>query len=195
MKTWKPTTSTSSIKKTIISQGLLEYACYICSNEGEWKGQPLVLQLDHVNGDNKDHRLVNLRFLCPNCHSQTETFCGRNDKNYSVNNKKVSDEKLLSAMRVSTTVREALFTVGLSGATNYQRVYRLCKLHNITHLKTNAVKVLERKEILRNSGIDFTKHGALVKAAPLIGLTPQALGRWIFKNYPELLLDKDDNED
>ena len=38
----------------------------------------LVLELDHINGVGDDHRLENLRLLCPNCHSQTETYCGRN---------------------------------------------------------------------------------------------------------------------
>lgn len=70
----------SSLKKRLIKEQLLEYKCQICGNEGEWLGLPLSLQLDHINGDNKDHRLENLRFICPNCHSQTETYAGRNKK-------------------------------------------------------------------------------------------------------------------
>lgn len=58
----------------------MEYKCACCGNTGEWNGRPLVLQLDHINGDNCDNRLENLRFLCPNCHSQTDTFAGRNCK-------------------------------------------------------------------------------------------------------------------
>lgn len=44
----------------------------------EWNGVPAPLQLDHVNGDRRDNRLENLRILCPNCHAQTDTWCGRN---------------------------------------------------------------------------------------------------------------------
>ena len=51
--------------------------CACCGNAGRWQGQPLTLQLDHVNGRYNDNRLENLRWLCPNCHSQTETFAGR----------------------------------------------------------------------------------------------------------------------
>ena len=68
----------SSLKKRLINENILEYKCEKCGNKGEWLGIPLTLQLDHKNGNNKDHRIENLRFLCPNCHSQTETYSGRN---------------------------------------------------------------------------------------------------------------------
>ena len=70
--------SGSHIRDRIIKYGLLEYKCALCGNHGEWNGQKLVLQIDHINGDHDDNRLENLRFLCPNCHSQTETFAGKN---------------------------------------------------------------------------------------------------------------------
>ena len=56
----------------------MPYLCGICGLGPEWNGMVLVLQIDHINGDSTDSRLENLRFLCPNCHSQTETFAGRN---------------------------------------------------------------------------------------------------------------------
>ena len=43
-----------------------------------WNGKPLTLQLHHINGNNRDNRLENLTFLCPNCHSQTDNFSGKN---------------------------------------------------------------------------------------------------------------------
>ncbi len=53
----------------------LDGLCTLCGQGPEWNGKVLVLQLDHENGDCTDNRLENLRFMCPNCHSQTETFC------------------------------------------------------------------------------------------------------------------------
>ena len=52
------------------------YACLWCGLT-EWRGHPLVLHLDHINGIHNDNRFENLRLLCPNCHSQTETYSNR----------------------------------------------------------------------------------------------------------------------
>jgi 5-methylcytosine-specific restriction endonuclease McrA len=64
-----------SLKKRLIREGVLDYKCVECGNIGKWNEKPLVLQLDHINGINTDNRIENLRILCPNCHSQTKTFC------------------------------------------------------------------------------------------------------------------------
>ena len=68
------------LKERILKANLLEYKCSECGIS-EWNNKHLVLQLDHINGDNRDNRVENLRLLCPNCHSQTETFCGKNRGN------------------------------------------------------------------------------------------------------------------
>ena len=70
--------NTSHLKARLINERVLEYRCALCGNEGRWQGKDLVLQLDHINGIHNDHRLNNLRFLCPNCHSQTDTYAGKN---------------------------------------------------------------------------------------------------------------------
>lgn len=67
----------ASLKRRLINNGLLKYECSKCGISS-WNGQPLALHLDHINGINNDHRIENLRFLCPNCHSQTDTYAGKN---------------------------------------------------------------------------------------------------------------------
>lgn len=67
----------ATAKKWILRNNLIKYSCKFCDNRGDWLGDSLSLQIDHINGVNNDHRLENLRFLCPNCHSQTPTYCGR----------------------------------------------------------------------------------------------------------------------
>lgn len=66
-----------TIKRTVLGAGVLENRCEACGLT-HWRGRPISIQIDHRNGARDDHRLENLRMLCPNCHSQTETFAARN---------------------------------------------------------------------------------------------------------------------
>lgn len=67
------------LRRYIIKNNLIPYKCAICGCV-EWQGKTLSLELDHINGINNDNRLENLRFLCPNCHSQTSTYGSRNQQ-------------------------------------------------------------------------------------------------------------------
>lgn len=71
------------LKRRLVQEGLIIERCAICDLGPTWKGYPLVLALDHINGDSRDHRIENLRLLCPNCHSQTPTFSGKRLKKHS----------------------------------------------------------------------------------------------------------------
>lgn len=67
------------LRRYVIKNNLIPYKCAICGCT-EWQGRTLSLELDHINGINNDNRLENLRFLCPNCHSQTSTYGSRNQQ-------------------------------------------------------------------------------------------------------------------
>lgn len=81
--------SRTDIKKKILKEGLLENKCYECGIT-EWRGKRLINQLEHKNGISNDYRIENLTMLCPNCHSQTKTYAGRNVK---VNKKEIKSCK------------------------------------------------------------------------------------------------------
>lgn len=68
-----------SLKRRLFKSGLLKNKCYECELV-EWRGKQITIQLEHINGDSSDNRIENLTMLCPNCHSQTSTYCGRKNK-------------------------------------------------------------------------------------------------------------------
>jgi 5-methylcytosine-specific restriction endonuclease McrA len=69
--------SRQHVKVRLLEAGLKEQRCERCGLS-DWLENPLSLELHHVNGDGLDNRLENLELLCPNCHSQTDTWGGRN---------------------------------------------------------------------------------------------------------------------
>ncbi|NBP01557.1 MAG: HNH endonuclease [Proteobacteria bacterium] len=111
------------LKKILITAGRV-YKCDICKLT-DWNRKAINLDLDHIDGDSFNNKLENLRFLCPNCHSQTKTYKGRN---INTGKKKVSDKELLNAIKKHKNIRQALISVKLSprGA-NYSRALRLTK--------------------------------------------------------------------
>lgn len=68
--------ASAKTKEIVLNHGLKENKCEICGTS-EWLGKPITLHLHHINGNPKDDRIENLQILCPNCHSQTDSFCKR----------------------------------------------------------------------------------------------------------------------
>lgn len=73
----QPRQNITKIRRALLEIGR-QYVCEQCGLGPEWAGMPLTLQVDHIDGDRWNDEAVNLRFLCPNCHSQTETFGHKN---------------------------------------------------------------------------------------------------------------------
>lgn len=70
-------TASHALKKRLIQSGIKTHQCESCKRKN-WMGQPIPIELDHINGCSWDNRIENLRILCPNCHSQTPTHAGKN---------------------------------------------------------------------------------------------------------------------
>lgn len=71
--------ATAHLRVRLLKEGIFTPECQSC-RLSEWQGFPIPLELDHVNGVSNDHRIENLRLLCPNCHALTPTWKGRNAK-------------------------------------------------------------------------------------------------------------------
>ncbi len=72
-----PQYQSNKLRIRLLNENVFEHICDSCGN-AEWQGKPIPLELDHINGINSDHKLENLRLLCPNCHAQTDTYRGKN---------------------------------------------------------------------------------------------------------------------
>lgn len=93
-----------------------------------WNNKPLILELEHKDGDNKNNLRDNLEALCPNCHSQTSTWRGKNKKNKKG---QISDDEIMKAYLKTKNIRQALLDVGLTPkGGNYKRVHKIIRLIN-----------------------------------------------------------------
>jgi hypothetical protein len=72
------TYSRGTLKERLFASGLKQRACEECGQGETWRGRRIALVLDHINGISNDHRLENLRVVCPNCAAALDTHCGRN---------------------------------------------------------------------------------------------------------------------
>ena len=117
-------------EKTLIKKRLMmeqQGRCNKCNNY-EWLGVEIPLEIEHISGDDSDNSRSNVELLCPNCHALTVTWRGRNKKKLS--DHKVSDEELLAALISSSSIRQALISVGMAGkGKNYNRAYELLSKH------------------------------------------------------------------
>ena len=100
---------------------LIEYKCKECSIINSYNGKFIKLELHHIDGNNKNNKLENLVFLCPNCHSQTDNFRAKNKNDKP----KISDDNLINALKNSSSILAALDSLELSGAGNYKRAKKL----------------------------------------------------------------------
>lgn len=99
------------------------YRCECCCGE-IWMGKPIPLELEHVDGDNRNNVKDNLKLLCPNCHAQTPTYRGRG---INTGRKTVDDQTLMQAILDNNyVILKALQSVGMTPkGTNYNRCYDL----------------------------------------------------------------------
>lgn len=109
---------------------LIEYKCDTCGCTGEWQDGFISLELDHKDGNNKNNKISNLHYLCPNCHALTETYRGKNKETYK--NVPVDEKSFVEALQTTPNIRQALIKLNLSPAgANYSRAKELLNKYQI----------------------------------------------------------------
>lgn len=144
------------LRRYLIQNELIPYKCAICGIT-KWNDKTLSLELDHINGINNDNRLENLRFLCPNCHSQTSTYGSRNS-NITESKYEISDElrnKIIDTYDVYGNVKKVSAVLGI-----IRKV--VTKVVNETGQKHSNQKYVIRYDKDHN---EIKRYGSLVEAA------------------------------
>ena len=157
----------SKLKRELIEAGLKENKCEICGQLPEWNGKQLVLQLDHINGDHYDNRLENLRIVCPNCHTHTETFgykrpnttcvdcgeeigskstrckkcCAVHNKQTQSNPNKPSKEELLNLIKEKSFVE-----IGKMFKVSDNNIRKWCKRYGLPYTKKEVYALMQNNK-------------------------------------------------
>ena len=148
--------------------------CECCGIE-DWNGKPLRMQLHHKNGKHNDNRLENLEVLCPNCHSQTENFAGRN----SIKIPKLSE---------SQEKKKAYYGISEDG----QRLYDgygnykiLCPVCQSNFMNKEAAqcrqcfkKEVARPKISKEELYEIMENHTYASAAKILGVKDDTVSRW-----------------
>lgn len=120
---------------------VIEEQNFCCAKCGisEWQGYKITLELDHKDGNNANNKRDNLEGLCPNCHSITDTWRGRNKPSKNgINN--ISDDELLKCLQESKNIRQGLLKAGIAAkGSNYERAKKLLGATNLTLNENNIL--------------------------------------------------------
>lgn len=152
----------SHLRTRVLNEGLKEHKCERCGRT-EWEGEPIPLQLHHINGDKSDNRLENIQLLCPNCHALTDNYCSRK-------NKKDSNHCVICGKEIS---RGSIYC-------------RECFNENIKtktgKYKTKDGNIVESNRPTKDILIeDFKKFGSFTGVGNKYGVTDKAVVKWCNK--------------
>jgi len=161
------------LKKMLIQRFGFEDKCKLCGIDSKWNGKELSLQLDHINGVNNDNRIENLRILCPNCHSQTETYCGK-AKKFKKTLLKIDPSLFKEVMSGNTIIGASkIFKVSPSTifkAIKYYKIPYVCKTRDFDSF--NAVrKFICDKETLEK----LVKENPMTSVGRIFGVSDNAI--------------------
>jgi hypothetical protein len=175
-------------------RNITKQECSICFIS-EWQGKKLTLELDHIDGNNLNNDFVNLRLLCPNCHSQTKTWRGRNKNSGKL---KVSDEELIEAVSNTSNIRQALISVGLTPkGMNYSRVSNLIHKSEVDFKNSQYGTLwmnngIENKKVKKDHIDDYTSCGYVLGRIPLNFSTPSVKGKiWVTNGIENKMVSPD----
>jgi Zn finger protein HypA/HybF involved in hydrogenase expression len=123
------TISTVRIKKLLFKYNIKSYKCEECNINQTYNNKPIVLQLHHIDGNNSNNSIKNFQILCPNCHSQTQTFRSK---------KSLTEEDIIKACKKAKTISEVITNLNRYPSGNlYNKIEKIIQKHNLNIKKYN----------------------------------------------------------
>lgn len=164
------------IKKRLYKEELKKEECELCGQGPLWMGKEMSLRLDHINGNNKDYRLENLRIICPNCDATLETFCSGNRKNRKPIELKFDKSKInfINCVNCNKSFRQS--------NSKHKHCSQKCrrKFNYISKTRKRKVERPDFNELLNNiNNIGYSATGRKY------GVSDNAIRKWIKSNKNE----------
>ena len=176
--------SSSKLKQKLIKNNIKENRCEICGIT-EWNGKPIKVELHHINGINTDNRIENLQLLCPNCHSYTDNYGGKNQK---MNTKKNTNKKVKEKFDYASLKEISLNTNDINNISNKLNVSvvtvkKNLKKYNIEIKKDTKYNIEEMFSLMK-------EHKNYTKVGKILGISDNAVKkRFINLGYPDNIKD------
>jgi len=163
-------TSTNHLKERLIKEGIKKDECENCGLS-MWLGKKLSIELHHNNGNNTDHRIENLKMLCPNCHSQTNTFRGNNRIGAVNENRKIKYTQ-------SKTKINPIKSICLNcGNLNKKNSRQFCSTKCMFEYRNKEAKIPSRDELITK----FEELKSFVQVGKYYGKSDNAVRKWCGK--------------
>lgn len=156
-------TSTHRLKHRLFREGLLEQKCSSCGLGTEWNGKFISLQLDHKDGDRCNNQIENLRILCPNCHSQTDSFCGKKKKKQRI--------KAERKVRKTIKINKCIFCNSEYEAKDKNQKYCSYECHK------KSLRRIERPS--KEQLIAEVSQSSYVQVGKKYGVSDNAIRKWL----------------
>ena len=182
--------SSFKLKNRLLKEGIKEAKCENPEcGLSEWHGQPIPLELHHINGDNTDNRLENLQILCPNCHALTDNYSGKNQK-LNIRKKEIKEKRRhLSEDEINQIIsqsfsNESIKQIAENTKHSENTVKRILKDNNIIINKNKKTKQENDKKIplILES---LKRNGSFSATAKEFGVSDNAIKKLLVsRGYP-----------
>lgn len=146
--------NTKTIKRWIDKLKLKPHECEVCK-QSVYNHLPINLEIDHIDGDNMNNEISNLRYICQICHSRTDNYKGKNQIRGRLN---VSDQEMITSLRKHSTIKEALNSLGhkCKSGKVYQRARKLANENGIVIGNAGKIKQKAKHLTCSNCSIQIT---------------------------------------